>query len=93
VVKKRVENAGPVGEVDVWAHAAVAIVPAAAMIASVGIALRILILPDWSGCHDHNGHGRKSKRPNGCRPAAATIESEISQWAKVIKEAGIKKNA
>jgi len=32
VVKKRVEKAGPVGAVDVWADAAVAIVVAAAMI-------------------------------------------------------------
>jgi hypothetical protein len=41
VVKKRVENAGPVGEVDVCADAAVAIVPAAVMTASASIELRM----------------------------------------------------
>jgi hypothetical protein len=41
VVKKRVEKAGPVGEVDVWADAAVVTVAVAARMADINIALRI----------------------------------------------------
>src|SRR6202011_5501849 len=41
VAKNRVENAGPVGEVEVCAEAVVVIVPAAAMMASASIDLRM----------------------------------------------------
>jgi hypothetical protein len=41
VVKKRVEKAGPVDEVDVWANAAGVIVVVAARMADINIALRI----------------------------------------------------
>jgi hypothetical protein len=41
VVKKRWENAGPVGDVEVCADAAVAIVPASEMTVSARIDLRM----------------------------------------------------
>jgi hypothetical protein len=49
VVKKRLENAGPVGEVEVWAEAAVAIMATAATV-SVRDVLRIRSSLECSLC-------------------------------------------